>query len=1012
MATTLYDASCDLTKDRQVRKHCRNSAIGLYRHALELRPSPHPDRHVSLYMLGLALRARFREEGQKNDLDEAIVLYGDALKLQPLQHPERSTYLDSCAKALCARFNHQGKQKDLTEAISFYKKALERLPSPHSRRASLLTGLGTALQTSFDHKGQIDDLKNAISLHRQALELQLTGDSPARSLCLNNLAGALLTEFRQTAQPRCLDEAILLYRKAVLPPHLAAQSSSQAAVLDNLAHSLRNRFDKTHQRRDLDEAVSLHRQALALRPPPHPDRSVSLTNLGQTLQTVFAQGGQQRDLDEAITLHREALTMQSSQHRHRSQSFTNLGNALRTRFDHRGKQEDLKDAIKAHREALKLQPHSHPDRSTSLSNLGDALATHYAQNGGQERDLEEAITLYRQALELEPPPHPGRSISLGNLAKALIHRFAQMGQQGDVDEAISLLRQALELRAPMHSKRSDALASLASALQSRVIHKDQRQSDLDEAVDLHRQALQLRPPPHPDRPHSLNNLALSLQERFRQGSKRCDLDEAIELYREAIKQHSPEAYYHQSASINNLASALQYRFELTCQKNDLDESILLARQALELSVRPTPHSSQPLYFNNLAAALRIRYEKTNSYSDWEEAISLTRQALEILPLFHSLRLTSFLNLGQLYLTAYTMSLDTDAPKTHYLEDAMSSFSSAAASTPQTSFLRFRAAQRWALAANMYDHPSAIKAYKTALQTIHEVVSLGLDIRSRQKVLTGSMVEGLARNAASHAICKGDYGTAIEFLDTGRSIVWSQVLQLRSSLKLDDHGGVPSEHLERLKNIAVVLENGSHRESHTIGHLNNQKKMTLDAEAFEFRRLNDEWNKILDQVRAKKCSFLQPPPLSSLEAAANGYPVVFLVPDEGRSHCIVMTLNEVRYIPLSSKMSTTELHKLVYLIQSAASPSGRSLDEQIVADRSSLPSAVADAVDNWLEARLGGRRRVNQTPQSSSDDIFKSVLTTLWNEAVKPIIDLLGLRVSNSTNGKITLSHTRRNRMFH
>jgi hypothetical protein len=50
---------------------------------------------------------------------------------------------------------------------------------------------------------------------------------------------------------------------------------------------------------DLNEAIALLREALALRAPPHPDRSRSLDNLASAVQTRFQQHGGSRDLDEA-----------------------------------------------------------------------------------------------------------------------------------------------------------------------------------------------------------------------------------------------------------------------------------------------------------------------------------------------------------------------------------------------------------------------------------------------------------------------------------------------------------------------------------------------------------------------------------------------------------------------------------------------------------------------------------------------------------------------------------------
>jgi tetratricopeptide (TPR) repeat protein len=61
-------------------------AISMYREALELRPSSHPDRLDSLHNLGDALSARHRRTGIMADLEEAISLHREALELRLPPH--------------------------------------------------------------------------------------------------------------------------------------------------------------------------------------------------------------------------------------------------------------------------------------------------------------------------------------------------------------------------------------------------------------------------------------------------------------------------------------------------------------------------------------------------------------------------------------------------------------------------------------------------------------------------------------------------------------------------------------------------------------------------------------------------------------------------------------------------------------------------------------------------------------------------------------------------------------
>jgi len=59
-----------------------------------------------------------------------------------------------------------------------------------------------------------------------------------------------------------------------------------------------------------------------------------------------------------------------------------------------------------------------------------------------------------------------------------------------------------------------------------------------------------------------------------------------------------------------------------------------------------------------------------------------------------------------------------------------------------------------------------------------VAALSLDVKSRQEALTAGS-DGLAGDASRCAIRSGHIDKAIELLEAGQSIFWSQVLSLRS-----------------------------------------------------------------------------------------------------------------------------------------------------------------------------------------------------------------------------------------
>ncbi|PPQ87099.1 hypothetical protein CVT26_011978, partial [Gymnopilus dilepis] len=88
-------------------------------------------KHEVLALIGDALCTRFQQYGRQADLDEAILKHQEALELRPSGHPDRSVSLNNLANALQIRFNQSGRQADLDEAILMHQEALELCPSGH-----------------------------------------------------------------------------------------------------------------------------------------------------------------------------------------------------------------------------------------------------------------------------------------------------------------------------------------------------------------------------------------------------------------------------------------------------------------------------------------------------------------------------------------------------------------------------------------------------------------------------------------------------------------------------------------------------------------------------------------------------------------------------------------------------------------------------------------------------------------------------------------------------------------
>jgi tetratricopeptide (TPR) repeat protein/CHAT domain-containing protein len=781
-----------------------------------------------LHLRAGSLSAKIEQGGGTTYIDEAINLYREALELTPPGHPKRPVSLTRLASDLSDRYNQLGATRDLEEAIVVAQEALDLCPAGHPDRSMSLNVLAVCLTARYDRLGAMEDLDGAIVLDREALDLRPQGD-PGRSTSLNNLAVDLSARYDQLGAMQDLDEAISLDQEAL---SLRPQGHSlRSSSLNNLANHLSTRYNQLGAIQDLDEAIVLDREALDLRPQGHPLRSSSLNNLATHLSARYDRLGAMEDLSEAIVLDREALDLRPQGHPVRSMSLNNLANHLFTQYVRLGAMQDLDEAIVFDREALDLRPQGHPLRSSSLNNLANHLSTRYDRLGAME-DLGEAVVLDREALDLRPQGHPDRSMSLNNLANHLSTRYDQLGTMQDLDEAIVLDRESLDLRSQWHPVRSSSLNNLANHLCARY---DQlgAMEDLSEAIVLGREALDLRPHGHPDRSMSLNNLANHLFTQYVRLGAMQDLDKAVVFDREALDLR-PQGHPLRSNSLNNLAYHLSARYDRLGAMEDLSEAIVLGREALDL--RPQGHPDRSMSVNNLANHLSTRYNQLGVMQDKEDLFNLYAQ------LVHMPQVVSSIDLS--------------------------------------------AARAWIRVAEDFQHPTILLAYQTSLRLLNQHLATLPSLPQHLDILK-DITSSLAVDAFSACLRNYSLTNAVELLEQGRGVFWSQLTHFHSPLDNAIASGSAGKSLaDKFTQLSFLIRNAINSPSadqhERLCHLN-----------YEMQRVVTDIRKLPGLSR-----FLLPLLFSDLQRAASKGPVVIVNASKRSCDALIVFLDrDPVHIPL-------------------------------------------------------------------------------------------------------------------
>ena len=435
--------------------------------------------------------------------------------------------------------------------------------------------------------------------------------------------------------------------------------------------------------------------------------------------------------------------------------------------------------------------------------------------------------------------------------------------------------------------------------------------------------------------------------------------------------------------------ALKARFQQVADPRDIDECITLHKEAMEF--RPIHHSRHCDSLNGIANALLSRFQKKGETRDLTQAVSYHRKVLELTPPSRRDYSLSLKNLAVTLSIQYQHQGDAND-----LQEAMSLFSEAATFPSQSPFRRFLNARSWAHNADLHDHQSAMEAFETTLDILPELAAFGLDIQSRQKALTQG-TDGMARKAAMHAIRSGKLGKAVEFLETGRGVFWSQFLNLRPSF--EHLPNVGAELTQNLQTISTQLEVASYRETISTSP-SNKEKLSWEELSSQFEVLSRKWTETVDKIRELEGyrNFLRPKTLSDFQKAAKQCPIVYLIPNEDASDCLIITSTSVHRIALSN-LPLNRLLALAALVQTAASedriPLHR-INERVETLRIGPQSPDAEVLQWWTDDDLDltrGMRLERRVPGDlSSDDIFRHVLQILWNEVAKPVIEHLRIKV--------------------
>ena len=290
---------------------------------------------------------------------------------------------------------------------------------------------------------------------------------------------------------------------------------------------------------------------------------------------------------------------------------------------------------------------------------------------------------------------------------------------------------------------------------------------------------------------------------------------------------------------------------------------------------------------NLEAFLR-----TNKIEYLNEAISVHHQVIE-----SPFQITRFKIFPLLSMSLLLRSQHFPGHCTQDLNEAMELLSHCVNNTYQSLPDRFRHACTWASVARLTRHPSVSSVYETALALMQEALLFSPTLQLQHTTLAMyNVTHSLPLDFASHRVDCYQLEEAIEVLESGRALLWSEMRDLRAStnqlLEADPELGrkfvAVSRDLEELTKSVPP--------SHKLGKPadNGASDDLRAADPFgrlvlKRRGLLMERDKLISQIQAlpRFDSFLESPSFYALRSAASSGPVIIVNHSIFRSDIIVL-----------------------------------------------------------------------------------------------------------------------------
>ncbi|KAI0073572.1 hypothetical protein K474DRAFT_1677785 [Panus rudis PR-1116 ss-1] len=712
-------------------------------------------------------------------------------------------------------------------------------------------------------------------------------------------------------------------------------------VLCDLARHHITAHSQTKEQNEIQVAVDLIQKASAIASSVGQRQWCALV-LGEILQQQYnyTSDSSADVLDRCIQSWIKALSLcfQEEHDRSRAEFVEGILLALNDQFKQVENVDDL------HRTIL----------SECMHGLSDALDCRFALRG-DIGDLNDAIELQKAAIAVHTPLHPSSLRHLRKLVVMLQRRYAHLTLPSDLEKMILYCRQTLSIRGDEEHERITDLGRYAIALDFRHSYT-QEPEDLDLLREIRGQVLNASH--EADDPAGLSSIKYRMLELHSSEylSTLMSATEKVIQKGNSTTNSASSSPFAVQAKYDLQISLCQLRYDDTGDLHHLDEGENICMKMLEEFRDGNPQGAKAL--RDLSALYGKRVLKTRNPTDLDRAISYLKSALAHPGLLEFAQADVKVKLATMLIDRNLTTEDGDRSQVsigrNHLRDV---------ATNDTYALRTRleAAASWAtISVQCGWDDSALEAYRTSLTLLSQLAWYGTDPRSSLNAIKAA--RHLTGYASIFAVVRSHPRDAIEFLESGRSILWTQASLLRAPV--DDLAVVNPILAHRIRELAQTMESGRHREN------TGRRRGGEDPSAPW--KVRQDWFDALREVRNLPGfeNFLDRQSYHSLAMAARDGPVVILIPHKEHSItessiAVIIESPETEPVSLTLPISADKLE----LLQGYMCSFAHTRNTPVV---DSSPTKEGDRA---------GRKKITRRESSF-------VLRDLWDEVAEPIVEYL------------------------